>query len=553
MKLFQFKYWEPYYGIIILILGAICYIPFLGSVHLFDWDEINFAESSREMLVTGDYFRVMIEYQPFWEKPPFFFWLQALSMKTFGVNEFAARLPNAIMGIFTLLTLYYTGKRIKNGLFGFIWAFIYLISFLPFFYFKSGIIDPVFNYFIFTTLLFLIRAYQSSKPSHALLFALAAGLLNGMAVLTKGPVGLLLILLTYFFAWSLSKFKRILSFKQILLFFLGAIITSSFWYLPELLNNGPSFFKEFILYQVELFTKPVAGHKQPFFYHFLVVLIGCFPLSIFAIPGFIKRNSAEGLDVYRRWTIILVAVVMILFTIVQTKIVHYSSMAYLPLSFLAAGYIYHSIQYAKSISKWVMIMLAALGSVFSVIMIFIPYFFIHKSQFMQYVKDPFAKAAIEQNIHWTGTEYLFGGLFLLGLIVLIIYLVRKKTLQGIIIYGFFTMIVLTCYLQQVIPKIEKHSQGRIIEFYQSIQGEEVYVVPVGFKTYAHLFYFQHPNYPNQPHGIERRDWLTKGIIDKPVYIVVKNTEKYVKELPDVSFVKQVGGYMIYRRERNDGL
>src|SRR5664280_359919 len=95
------------YPLIIVISAIFFFIPFLGSVHLFDWDEINFAESAREMIVTGNFSRVQIDFHPFWEKPPLFFWIQVLSMKLFGINEFAARLPNAIIGIVTLLTLYF--------------------------------------------------------------------------------------------------------------------------------------------------------------------------------------------------------------------------------------------------------------------------------------------------------------------------------------------------------------------------------------------------------------------------------------------------------------
>ena len=71
----------------LILTGIVAYVPFLGAVHLFDWDEVNFAESAREMLVTGNFFRVQIDFVPFWEKPPFFFWLQAFAMKLFGVSE----------------------------------------------------------------------------------------------------------------------------------------------------------------------------------------------------------------------------------------------------------------------------------------------------------------------------------------------------------------------------------------------------------------------------------------------------------------------------------
>ena len=139
-----------HYRIILFVLGAALFLPFLGAAPLFDWDEINFAESAREMLVTGNYSRVQINFQPFWEKPPLFFWMQVLSMKAFGINEYAARFPNAVFGIITLLTLYEMGRNLRSDRFGFLWALCMAGSFLPLVYFKSGIIDPVFNYFIFT-------------------------------------------------------------------------------------------------------------------------------------------------------------------------------------------------------------------------------------------------------------------------------------------------------------------------------------------------------------------------------------------------------------------
>ena len=60
------------YQALIAILAALFFIPFLGRVHLFDWDEINFAESAREMIQSSDYLTVRINFLPFWEKPPLF-------------------------------------------------------------------------------------------------------------------------------------------------------------------------------------------------------------------------------------------------------------------------------------------------------------------------------------------------------------------------------------------------------------------------------------------------------------------------------------------------
>jgi len=138
---------KKFYPYLILISALFFFIPFLGSVHLFDWDEINFAESAREMIVTHNYAQVQIDFHPFWEKPPLFFWMQVLSMKMFGINEFAARFPDAVIGILTLLTFYFLGKKLYDEKFGLIWSLAFLGSFLPHIYFKSGIIDPFFIFY----------------------------------------------------------------------------------------------------------------------------------------------------------------------------------------------------------------------------------------------------------------------------------------------------------------------------------------------------------------------------------------------------------------------
>ena len=129
--------------------GLLVLLPFLGIVPLFDWDEINFAEAAREMIVRNNYSQVTINYQPFWEKPPLFFWLQAGSMLIFGINEFAARFPNAMCWILSLILLYSWGKRMKDHTFGLVWMMCFGASLLPFAYAQSGIIDPVFNLLIF--------------------------------------------------------------------------------------------------------------------------------------------------------------------------------------------------------------------------------------------------------------------------------------------------------------------------------------------------------------------------------------------------------------------
>ena len=84
----------------LLAITVIVRLATLGAYPLPDPSESRYAEMARKMLETGNWLVPQFDYgTPFWGKPPLSFWLTAVSMKVFGVNEFAARLPSALMMI----------------------------------------------------------------------------------------------------------------------------------------------------------------------------------------------------------------------------------------------------------------------------------------------------------------------------------------------------------------------------------------------------------------------------------------------------------------------
>ena len=528
------------YPIWIVLAGLIFFVPFLGHVHLFDWDEINFAESSREMIVSGDYLRVQVGFRPFWEKPPLFFWIQSASMHLFGINEFSARLPNALFGILTLLTLFLVGKRERNEKVGVLWALLYFGSILPHMYFKSGIIDPVFNFFIFTAIYFLMRSLNGA--TNRLRYATYSGVLIGLAVLTKGPVGFLILLLTFIVVLIVQRFKFLPRIKDVLAFGLATFLVSSLWYGIEVINNGPGFLVEFINYQIDLFKTPVADHSQPFYYHFVVVFLGCFPMSVFALGGFTKSRVNSNLE---QWMMVLFWVVMILFTIVTTKIVHYSSMAYLPLSFIATNYLYSKIKQEKGLPNGLVIVFLITGLTFASLLTILPLISTFRDVLVPYINDPFAVAGIMKAVDWNGFEFLIGVGYLLLVMIAAYYLYTNKLVKGIGVITFATASMLFFYMIFVLPKVEDHTQGSLINFLEEVQQEDVYVMTYGFHSYAPYFYFKQPN-----DNLERRankGWLISGDIDKPVYIIAKITDTELSGKSDLTLLKEEGGFRFYRR------
>lgn len=534
--------------LLIVLLSSLFFVPFLGQAHLFDWDEINFAEAAREMIVTGDYFKVQIDFKQFWEKPPFFIWLQVLSMKAFGINEFAARFPNAIAGILTLVILFRIGRDYINAEFGWLWVLSYGGTILTLLYFKSGIIDPWFNLFIFLSIYFFIPLAEIESEKR-FWKALATGLFLGLAVLTKGPVAILIVLLCLLIYWIYSRFNLPIKFFEFIVIIITTGLVCFLWFGVELMNNGIWFLKEFIVYQIRLFKTQDAGHGGPFLYHWYVLLIGCFPASLLAIKAFFLKSMAEEHQrVFYRWMEIMFWVVLILFSIVKTKIVHYSSLTYFPLTFLSAYAMYFMIHSKTRWSKWLHIGIYSIGSLLAILLILFPYLMKNKHMWIGLVKDPFAVANLNAKIEWTYFDSIGGIIIVIGLILYAVlnsqHHYRKATVTvflSITTAVFFTSVLL-------VPKIELFSQASAIRFYKSLKGVDAYVQPMYFKSYAHLFYTEKIKSENI--NANDHEWLRSGKIDKDVYIVVKNTKKHeIEKYPDIKLISEENGFVFYLRKK----
>lgn len=539
------------YNTLITIAALIFFLPFLGAVHLFDWDEINFAECAREMIVTQDFFSVKINFQPFWEKPPLFIWMQALSMTAFGVNEFAARFPNALCGMITLLVLFNVGRKVVDEKFGLIWTMVYAGSFLPHLYFKSGIIDPWFNLFIFCGIYyFILFSNNNSKNQKANSLLIVSALFVGLGILTKGPVALLIFCLCLFIYWITRHFHPIMSRKQIIIFFVSVLSVGGLWFIMLALTGNTSIIKEFFLYQVRLFNTPDAGHGGSFFYHWIVLLIGCFPMSIFAMIGF-KKNSYDTAyqKHFKLWMLILFWVVLILFSIVRTKIVHYSSMCYFPLSFLGAYSIYKLLNAELSWKKYLSILLMAIASLIGISIAVLPWIDKYKIRLIEtgIIKDVFAVENIKAQVHWSGFEWLLGVFMIAGVGWMLVLIRKEKIVQGII--GIFIICLITVNISSFViaSRIEQYSQGAAIEFYQYLQEEDCYIETFGFKSYAYLFYSSKKEPLNK--DSYKTDWLLKGDIDKPAYFVSKITSvnSILQENPGLKEIYRKNGFVFFKR------
>ena len=512
--------WKPIVALIVLVAGTV--LPFLGNTYLFDWDEVNFAECAREMLVSGDYLHPQIDFEPFWEKPPFFFWLQAASMHLFGVNEFAARFPNAIVGLATIVLLALVGRRWLDGTFGLLWAMVWVGSLLPNFYMHTGLIDPLFNLLMFAA---IVAAYESIESQRRWILISTSGILIGLAVLTKGPVAIVLVGVPFLVLWW-KHFGWMKIATDVLIIGVLSLLPFGLWLLSDQSAYGQWFTRSFAEYQLRLLTTQDAGHGGPFYYHILVLLLGCFPASWLALSTLRKTGRIESLANQTLLMATLLGVVIVVFSIVKTKIVHYSSLAYYPITFFAAQVLYR--WWMNPHRAWWLNTLITGAIILSGVMIATPLVLSNKQLLLSLVHDQFARSIIETaRPHWKGIEWSAGALLLSAAIVAL-FLHKRMPRPAFIVLTVGIALSISAFLRVVAPRIGDFTQRELVEFCRRYSNRDVILHPIGFKTYVHLFYGKRrPEQSPRAYGIERSRWesfLLSGRVDRDVVFIAKRAK-----------------------------
>jgi hypothetical protein len=536
---------------IIACISGILFIPFLGSVHLLDWDEANFAELAREMIVSGNYMQPQMNFLPFYEKPPLFIWLQVLSMKIFGINEFAARFPNALTGILVLITLFCIGRKHFSERMAYLWVFCFGASIAPHFYFKTGLIDPLFNYFIFLAIYFFGFLFLKNEAKSNFKHTVLSAIFTSLAVMTKGPVAIILIFGSLGLGWILLKFKSIKNLGWVLPWGILTIGLSSLWFIYETKLHGDTYMNEFITYQIRLFQTEDAKHGGTILFHPIALILGCFPASIYMWSAF--KNSTEVKTEFQEILFKLMIscglVVLVVFSLVQTKIIHYSSMDYYPMTFFAAYGLNQLIEFKNKLAKWQIGALILIGSLWTIALILTPIAGLNLMEIVPFIKDKNfieqLKTPIEWNLWASALGIIFGIVFFYGLWNLIKSNIQKGAFIIFIACLFCIQIISLYYL----PRIEKIVQGSLIEFCESLKGKDVNTQALYVKSYNQYFYSDRQPYINKEDSLKHLYYLYYPL-EKDCYFILRSIDKIsmdTSQSPDSYFLYKKNGFVFYKR------
>lgn len=161
---------------------------------LASWDEGWYASIARAMVQSSDWINMNWNGQPYYDHPPFGFWLIAMSYTLFGISEFTTRLPQAIMGILTTLFLYKTVVILfKSRAQAYATALVLATSVWYVIRVRSGNLDAAEVFFYVLTFYFAVKSSKNIK------FFPAVGASFAALMLTKTLVGLPAIILIVLF------------------------------------------------------------------------------------------------------------------------------------------------------------------------------------------------------------------------------------------------------------------------------------------------------------------------------------------------------------------
>ena len=312
------------------ILVAICgtlFFTFLGVRDLWDIHEGMHAAIAQTMLLSGDWITPVFNGEAFLDKPVLFNWLNAISFQLFGFTEVAARLPAALAGLGCVILTWRLGCTIYGERAGFL-AGLILATTIEFMILSRVVqYDIPFTFFVTLSLFCFVHAVmdEDKRRLYFLGFYAAAAL----AVLTKGPIGLVLpglVISVYLVSTSRYTLLREMQLLPgIILFF--AIVTP--WFvLMERANEG--YLEYFILNQhLGNFLggegAMMPRHPEPFYYYVPVLLAGLLPWSALLPQSLVRawRSNQVGPDSMSHFLVIWVLAMFIVCSAAVSKLSTY--------------------------------------------------------------------------------------------------------------------------------------------------------------------------------------------------------------------------------------
>ncbi|AWW30587.1 glycosyltransferase family 39 protein [Echinicola strongylocentroti] len=324
---------------LLLLIALFLHFSNLHGLSIYALDEAKNATAAIEMLQQREWVVPTFNGEYRFDKPPLHYYFFILAYQLFGINEFAARFFPALFGF---LTVYFTYRFARKNLgyrAGILTLLVLTSSLHWYIQFHMAVPDPFLIFFMTMAFMAFYEWSLSGFRSTMLMLVTYASL--GLAVLSKGPVGVLLpciAFLVYGLVMQLlngKRLQRIFHPMGLAVFFLIALP----WYVLVATKTNGLWIEEFIFkHNLNRFSAPMEGHGGGFWLTWLFVLGGMLPFAFFLLQG-IWHTLKFRTNRVTTFSLISATTIIVFFMLAGTKLPNYTVPAYPFLAIIIGNYL----------------------------------------------------------------------------------------------------------------------------------------------------------------------------------------------------------------------
>jgi 4-amino-4-deoxy-L-arabinose transferase-like glycosyltransferase len=267
----------------LLLLAALTFFAGLGRGAITDSDEAFYAESSREMVASGDWVEPFYNFEPRWQKPVAYYWLTSVTYLVTGASEFGARFWAAMAGVGLVLVTAAAGRRWYDETTALLAGAIVATNFGYFSIGRMALPDLPLTFCITLAIwAALVSTLETERSPRRFVVLAALGL--GLGFLMKGPVGLIIPLIVIVPVLMIERRSIGLNPFDIMLGLLIMVAVAAPWYVLMWARHGNEYLNSFFIGDnFERFATDRFNDPRPWWFYLPVVAGGLLPWTPLAL------------------------------------------------------------------------------------------------------------------------------------------------------------------------------------------------------------------------------------------------------------------------------
>ena len=330
--------WKRFCPLLPAAFFIVVYLLPLGFRAMIRPDEFRYAEIPREMLDSGEWMRPRLDGVKYFEKPTLGYQLIVLSIKAFGENKFAVRLPSALGSLLAAAMVWLLFFRETKERF---WASaavgMYLASALVLGVGTFAVLDAPFAGAVTVSIGAVYLAYRAERRLECALWLAAAGIAAAVAFMLKGFLAFALpaVVAAPFLIWK-REWKKLFAYPWLPLAII--VLIAAPWALMQH-RAEPEFWRYFFVEEhLKRFTSGTYDRKaQPFWYFIPVLLGGAMPVGLLWFAGAVGCTKEWLKRPFVQYSICWFAFPFLLFSASSCKLGTYILPCFPPLALLLAS------------------------------------------------------------------------------------------------------------------------------------------------------------------------------------------------------------------------